>query len=87
MHTYPKLKGRRISPVEAIEFTARDGLVIRGYLTTPLDPDGERARGLPLLVIAHEGLRVSFLITVTPPTPATTSSGSYLPRAAMQYCR
>src|SRR5690606_32774111 len=55
MHGYPKLQGRRISPVQAIEFTARDGLAIRGYLTTPLNLKGEPRRGLPLLVIAHDG--------------------------------
>src|SRR5690606_7970097 len=55
MHGYPKLQGRRISPVQAIEFTARDGLAIRGYLTTPLNLKGEPRRDLPLLVIAHDG--------------------------------
>lgn len=55
MHTYPKLRGRRISPVTAFGFTARDGLEIRGYLTTPLDDRGAPRSGAPLLVIAHDG--------------------------------
>jgi dipeptidyl aminopeptidase/acylaminoacyl peptidase len=55
MYGYPKLQGRRISPVKAIEFTARDGLAIRGYLTTPLNLEGEPRRNRPLLVIAHDG--------------------------------
>lgn len=55
MHSFPKLRGRRLSPVEAIEFVARDGLNIHGFLTTPLDVKGERRRGVPLLVIAHDG--------------------------------
>jgi dipeptidyl aminopeptidase/acylaminoacyl peptidase len=57
MDSFPRLRGRRLSPVNAIRFQARDGLTIRGYLTTPLDQDGERRRGLPLLVIAHDGPR------------------------------
>ncbi len=57
MDSFPKLRGRRLSPVRAIEFAARDGLKIRGYLTTPLDKDGEPRRGVPLLVMAHNGPR------------------------------
>ncbi|HTQ37221.1 MAG TPA: prolyl oligopeptidase family serine peptidase, partial [Steroidobacteraceae bacterium] len=55
MYTYPKLHGTRLSPVDAIEFQARDGLRIRGYLTTPLDADDKPDRQRPLLVIAHDG--------------------------------
>ena len=55
MQTYPKLKGTRLAPVDAIEFRARDGLPIHGYLTTPLDDRGKPRTGLPLLVIAHDG--------------------------------
>ncbi len=36
MSTHPNLKAQDLSPVEPIEFAARDGLKIRGYLTTPL---------------------------------------------------
>jgi dipeptidyl aminopeptidase/acylaminoacyl peptidase len=57
MHTFPKLRGRRLSSVEAIEFRARDGLAIRGYLTTPLDSTGKPRDGLPLLVMSHGGPR------------------------------
>src|SRR5690606_2175149 len=57
MHTFPKLRGRRRSSVEAIEFRARDGLAIRGFLTTPLDSTGTPRTGLPLLCIAHGGPR------------------------------
>lgn len=55
MYSYPKLRGTRLFPVDAIEFRARDGLMIRGYLTTPLDASDKPGRGLPLLVIAHDG--------------------------------
>ncbi len=48
MNSFPKLRGRRLSPVEAIEFHSRDGLLIHGYLTTPLDSDGKPRRGVPL---------------------------------------
>jgi len=57
MLTYPKLKGSRLSPVDAIELHARDGVTLHAYLTTPLDIKGKPRRGLPLLVIAHDGPR------------------------------
>jgi dienelactone hydrolase len=55
MQTYPKLRGTRLAPVEAIEFRARDGVQIHGYLTTPYTPDGRPAKGAPLLVVSHDG--------------------------------
>lgn len=39
-----------MATVDAFEFTARDGLKVRGYLTTPRDAAGRR---LPLVVIPH----------------------------------
>jgi dipeptidyl aminopeptidase/acylaminoacyl peptidase len=53
--SYPTLRGTRLAQVDPIEFRARDGLVIRGYLTTPEDGNGKPRTGLPLLVIAHDG--------------------------------
>jgi dienelactone hydrolase len=53
--TFPKLRGTRLAPVDPIEFRARDGLMIRGYLTTPADVSDKPRRGLPLVVIAHDG--------------------------------
>jgi dipeptidyl aminopeptidase/acylaminoacyl peptidase len=41
MQTYPALKAQDMAPVDPIEFAARDGLRIRGYLTTPLAADGK----------------------------------------------
>lgn len=55
LFTYPHLRGTRLSRVEPIEFTARDGMKIRGYLTTPEDGNGKPRIGLPLVVIAHDG--------------------------------
>lgn len=55
MHTYPKLRGSRLARVDSIEFQARDGLLIRGLLTTPVEADGKPRRGLPLVVIEHDG--------------------------------
>jgi dienelactone hydrolase len=55
MFTYPTLRGKRLSQVDPIEFRSRDGLMIRGYLTTPEDGSGKPRRGLPLIVIAHDG--------------------------------
>lgn len=55
LHTYPTLRGHRLAQVDPIEFRSRDGLVVRGYLTTPEDTRGQARRGLPLIVVAHDG--------------------------------
>lgn len=55
MFTYPTLRQTRLSQVDPIEFLSRDGLTLRGYLTTPEDGNGKPRRNLPLLVIAHDG--------------------------------
>lgn len=55
LFTYPTLRGTRLAPVDPIEFRSRDGLAIRGYLTTPDDARGKPRTGLPLVVIAHDG--------------------------------
>ena len=41
-----------MSPTQAIEFVARDGLKLRGILTTPLQSEGKR---LPMVVLPHGG--------------------------------
>ncbi|QQS11157.1 MAG: S9 family peptidase [Rhodospirillales bacterium] len=41
-----------ISPVRPVEYRARDGLPIRGYLTLPA---GAPARGLPAVMLVHGG--------------------------------
>lgn len=48
------LEGLTLARMEPISFRARDGLKIRGYLTTP---PGLRVRGLPMVVRVHGGLR------------------------------
>ncbi len=48
----PDLKADQLARVEPIEFTARDGLKIRGYLTTP---KGAPDKGLPMVVVVHGG--------------------------------
>lgn len=55
MATYPALKAEALAPVEPIEFAARDGLKIRGFLTVPPGSGGERARNLPMVVNIHGG--------------------------------
>lgn len=55
LFSYPTLRGRRLAQVDPIEFRARDGLAIQGYLTTPEDGNGKPRTGLPLVVIAHDG--------------------------------
>ena len=55
MQAHPKLRGSRLAKVDAIEFFARDGLQLHGYLTTPGDGDGKPRRSLPLVVITHLG--------------------------------
>ena len=42
----------KMSPMKSIQYTARDGLVIHGFLTTPNGSDG---KNLPLIVHPHGG--------------------------------
>ncbi len=48
----PALSQYTLVPMEPFSFTARDGLVIHGYVTFP--PDGQRA-GLPTVLNVHGG--------------------------------
>jgi dipeptidyl aminopeptidase/acylaminoacyl peptidase len=50
--SYPELKTKELGDVDPIEFVARDGLKIRGYLTTP---HGVPQKKLPLIVLVHGG--------------------------------
>ncbi|MEM7412437.1 MAG: S9 family peptidase [Myxococcota bacterium] len=52
LSAYPELEGSTFSPMQAIEYEARDGLVIPGYLTVPADA-GDAP--LPTIVIPHGG--------------------------------
>ncbi|MEK7233641.1 MAG: S9 family peptidase [Elusimicrobiota bacterium] len=48
----PKLEGYKLAPMAPVKFAARDGLTVRGCLTTPL----ERApKHLPLVLLVHGG--------------------------------
>lgn len=55
LFSYPTLRGTRLAQLDPIEFSARDGLPIRGYLTTPEDGSGKPRTKLPLVVIAQDG--------------------------------
>jgi dipeptidyl aminopeptidase/acylaminoacyl peptidase len=55
MPTHPNLKAQDLAPVEHIEFAARDGLKIDGYLTTPRAADGKSGRTMPTVVVLHGG--------------------------------
>lgn len=46
------IKPAEMAPMKPVEITARDGLVLRGYLTVPRDSDG---KGLPLVLNVHGG--------------------------------
>jgi dipeptidyl aminopeptidase/acylaminoacyl peptidase len=50
--TRPKLDAYDLSPMAPISFAARDGLKIRGYLTTPA---GREAKKVPLVLLVHGG--------------------------------
>ncbi len=52
LQAYPQLKSEDLSPMQPIELRARDGMMIRGYLTTPNVPDKKR---LPAVVLVHGG--------------------------------
>jgi len=48
----PALNDYTLATIEPISFTARDGLVVHGYLTVP---PGKEARNLPLVLDVHGG--------------------------------
>jgi dipeptidyl aminopeptidase/acylaminoacyl peptidase len=48
----PGINTRQLAPMRAINYAAKDGTVIPGYLTVPL---GMRAENLPLVVMPHGG--------------------------------
>lgn len=48
----PELDFRQLATPRPMQYTARDGMVIRGYLTLPR---GREARNLPLIVMPHGG--------------------------------
>ncbi|HCF28535.1 MAG TPA: S9 family peptidase, partial [Cyanobacteria bacterium UBA11049] len=48
----PKLEGLSLASMQPISFTARDGLTIHGYLTTPV---GIPAKNLPTVLLVHGG--------------------------------
>ena len=45
-------KGVKLAPMEPVEFTAKDGLTIRGYLTRP---PGVESKNLPTVLLVHGG--------------------------------
>ena len=50
--TRPRLDPYTLAPMLPVKYAARDGLEVRGYLTTPA---GAEAKGLPLVLIVHGG--------------------------------
>jgi dipeptidyl aminopeptidase/acylaminoacyl peptidase len=48
----PDLDFRQLATPQPMQYTARDGTVIHGYLTLPR---GREAKGLPLIVLVHGG--------------------------------
>jgi dipeptidyl aminopeptidase/acylaminoacyl peptidase len=49
---HPELPAERMSPMQSIAYTARDGLRISGYLTLP---NGRGGKNLPAIVLPHGG--------------------------------
>ena len=48
----PELDAKQLAPVRPVNYTARDGTVIRAYLTLP---KGREPKGLPLIIMPHGG--------------------------------
>ncbi|MCW5548288.1 MAG: S9 family peptidase [Opitutaceae bacterium] len=48
----PAIKPEQMAAMQPIQYTARDGLVIHGYLTKPVGSEGKR---VPLLIMPHGG--------------------------------
>jgi dipeptidyl aminopeptidase/acylaminoacyl peptidase len=49
--TYPSLKGRQLSPMREIHYTAKDGTAIPAYLTLPAGGTGRK----PAVILPHGG--------------------------------
>ena len=49
---YPELDDERLAPMQPIEYAARDGLAIPGYLTTPV---GRGGPPFPAVILPHGG--------------------------------
>lgn len=49
---YERIDSKRLAPVKAVDYIARDGLKVPGYLTLPL---GREAHNLPLILMPHGG--------------------------------
>ncbi len=50
--TRPQLEGYTLAPMLPVRYAARDGLTVRGYITTPA---GRKAAMLPLVLLVHGG--------------------------------
>ena len=48
----PQLDRSKLAPMKPVQYTARDGVAISGYLTVPR---GAVAKNLPVIVIVHDG--------------------------------
>jgi dipeptidyl aminopeptidase/acylaminoacyl peptidase len=48
----PKLEGLALAPMQPISYRSRDGLLLHGYLTTPV---GVPAKDLPAVLLVHGG--------------------------------
>ena len=49
---YPDIDTSALAPMQSIEYPARDGTIVPGYLTVP---SGGAKKGLPLIVMPHGG--------------------------------
>ena len=54
-YAYPSLEKVAMSPMRTISYEARDGLVIPGYLSLPLDAADKPASPLPTVILPHGG--------------------------------
>lgn len=54
LSAYPELEEAKLAPMRPIQFEARDGLTITGYLTLPPDAE-ERHAPVPAIVLPHGG--------------------------------
>jgi dipeptidyl aminopeptidase/acylaminoacyl peptidase len=50
--TRPQLEAYKLAPMAPVKYAARDGLTVRGCLTTPV---GRDAKNLPLVLLVHGG--------------------------------
>ena len=74
-YAYPSLDKQPMSPMRAVSYEARDGLVIPGFLSLPPGVLGKPAKPLPAVVLPHGGPEARDFSSFDPMVQMFTSRG------------